>query len=433
MRLIIRDDAELASSYVANYIIDRIKHFNPTAAHPFVLGLPTGSSPMGVYKILVQKYKAGLISFENVVTFNMDEYVGIPRDHPESYHSFMWKHFFSHVNVKPHNVHILDGNAANLEAECVQYEEKIKAAGGIDLFLGGIGEDGHIAFNEPGSSLASRTRVKTLAYDTILANSRFFGNDVEKVPRMALTVGVQTVLEAREVVVIILGARKALALQKCVEQGVNHMWTLSSLQLHPHPMIVVDEDATLELQVKTVKYFKSIELVARAQGFEQILPSTIRTGQTPIPKTVVEEIASPTIISSPTILQPQPVTSRLLRASPATEYPVRSVSPDLVPDRMADRVGVPDLTQRLTPNPEQVLHRNSSSADLVPDRMADRVGVPELTRRLTPNPVEQLQRNSSSAELVPDRMAERVKGIPDLARRLTPNPEQQQRVASVGA
>lgn len=188
----------------------------------------------------------------------MDEYVGIPRDHPESYHSFMWNNFFSHVNVHPSNVHILDGNAQSLEAECVAYEDAIKAAGGIDLFLAGIGEDGHIAFNEPGSSLASRTRVKTLAYDTILANSRFFNNDINQVPRMALTVGVQTVLEAREVVVIILGQRKSLALQRCIEQGVNHMWTLSSLQLHPHPMIVVDEDATLELQVKTVKvsYFE---------------------------------------------------------------------------------------------------------------------------------------------------------------------------------
>ncbi|KAL0782288.1 hypothetical protein CaCOL14_000193 [Colletotrichum acutatum] len=253
MRLIIRDDAEAASAYVANYVVDRIKHFNPTPAHPFVLGLPTGSSPLGVYKILVQKYKAGEISFENVITFNMDEYVGIPRDHPESYHSFMWKHLFSHVNIHPQNVNILNGQNPNLEAECVAYESKIKAVGGIDLFLAGIGEDGHIAFNEPGSSLASRTRVKTLAYDTILANSRFFGNDVDQVPRLALTVGVQTVLEAREVVAIILGAKKALALQRCIEQGVNHMWTLSSLQLHPHPMIVVDEDATLELQVKTVK------------------------------------------------------------------------------------------------------------------------------------------------------------------------------------
>jgi hypothetical protein len=165
----------------------------------------------------------------------------------------MYTHFFSHVNVHPRNIHILNGNAPDLEAECVAYEAAIKAHGGIDLFLGGIGPDGHIAFNEPGSSLASRTRVKTLAYDTIIANSRFFDNDLEKVPKMALTVGVQTVLEAREVVIIITGAHKALALQKCIEGGVNHMWTLSSLQLHPHPMIVVDEDATLELQVKTVK------------------------------------------------------------------------------------------------------------------------------------------------------------------------------------
>lgn len=165
----------------------------------------------------------------------------------------MWKNFFQHINIHPSNVNILNGNASSLEAECVEYEAKIKRVGGIDLFLAGIGEDGHIAFNEPGSSLASRTRVKTLAYDTIVANSRFFDNDLDKVPKMALTVGVQTVLEAREVVAIILGPRKALALQRCIEQGVNHMWTLSSLQLHPHPMIVCDEDATLELQVKTVK------------------------------------------------------------------------------------------------------------------------------------------------------------------------------------
>ncbi|KAK3384352.1 glucosamine-6-phosphate isomerase [Lasiosphaeria ovina] len=365
MRLIIRDDAEAASLYVANYIIDRIKHYSPTPAHPFVLGLPTGSSPLGVYRILVERYKAGEISFENVVTFNMDEYIGIPRDHPESYHSFMWKHFFSHVNIHPSRVHILDGNAPDLEAECVGYEAKIRAAGGIDLFLAGIGEDGHIAFNEPGSSLASRTRVKTLAYDTILANSRFFGNDLTQVPRMALTVGVQTVLEAREVIAIILGARKALALQRCVEQGVNHMWTLSALQLHPHPMIVCDEDATLELQVKTVKYFKSIEQVARAQGFEQILPSRMRTGprqattSTPpaSPKTIITpsvEPAEDVTPESPTIFAPQPTTSRLLRPqTPAAEYPVRSVSPDFVPDRMASRIPDPRFARRLTPNPEQ--------------------------------------------------------------------------------
>ncbi|KAG5998702.1 Glucosamine-6-phosphate isomerase 1 [Claviceps pusilla] len=357
MRLIIRDDDSAASSYVANYIIDRIKTFQPTAENPFVLGLPTGSSPLGVYKVLVEKYKAGEISFEHVVTFNMDEYVGIPRDHPESYHSFMWKNFFSHVNVHPSNVHILNGNAPNLEAECIAYEDAIKSAGGIDLFLAGIGEDGHIAFNEPGSSLASRTRVKTLAHDTILANSRFFNNEISQVPRMALTVGVQTVLEAREIVVIILGSHKALALQRCIEQGVNHMWTLSSLQLHPHPMIVVDEDATLELQVKTVKYFKSIEKVAKEAGFEQILPSKVRTGNGVVPVTRVDEVDSPTILS------PQPATSRLLRATPATEYPVRSVSPDLVSDRMASRIPEPSLHWRLTPTPgKQVTRHNAITA-----------------------------------------------------------------------
>lgn len=184
---------------------------------------------------------------------DQDEYVGIPRDHPESYHSFMWRHFFSHVNISPENVHILNGNVPDLDIECARYESAIRDVGGIDLFLAGIGEDGHIAFNEPGSSLASRTRVKTLAYDTILANSRFFNNDVNQVPKMALTVGVQTVLDAREVVTIVLGAKKAVALQRCVEGGVNHMWTLSGLQLHQHSMIIADEDATLELQVKTVK------------------------------------------------------------------------------------------------------------------------------------------------------------------------------------
>lgn len=272
MRLIIRDDPLEASKYIADYVIERIKSFNPSSERPFVLGLPTGSSPILIYQQLVQRHKAGQVSFRHVVTFNMDEYVGIPRDHPESYHSFMYKHFFSHVDVKPDNINILNGNAPDLEAECQEYEAKIQRVGGIELFLGGIGPDGHIAFNEPGSSLKSRTRVKTLAYDTILANSRFFGNQLDQVPRMALTVGIQTVLDAREVLIIITGAHKALALQRCIEGGVNHMWTLSCLQMHPHPLIVVDEDATLELQVKTVKYFKSIEMVGNELGFRQKLP-----------------------------------------------------------------------------------------------------------------------------------------------------------------
>lgn len=261
MRLIVRDDPPAVGDYIANYIVKRINDFSPTAEKPFVLGLPTGSSPIPTYQRLIKLHKEGKVSFKHVVTFNMDEYVGLPTDHSESYHTFMFREFFSHVDIPPSQVNILDGNAPDLVAECNAYEARIKQYGGIELFLAGIGEDGHIAFNEPGSSLASRTRIKTLAYDTILANARFFNGDVSAVPRMALTVGVATVLEAREIVVVVTGLRKALALSKAIEGGVNHLWTLSALQLHPWALIVVDEDATAELHVKTVKYFKSIERV----------------------------------------------------------------------------------------------------------------------------------------------------------------------------
>ncbi|KAK8169672.1 hypothetical protein IWX90DRAFT_430589 [Phyllosticta citrichinensis] len=271
MRLIIRDDPTAASQYIADYIVERIRSFDPTPERPFVLGLPTGSSPEIIYKLLVEKYKRGELSFQNVVTFNMDEYVSLPRDHPQSYHTFMYTHLFSHTDLPPSQTHLLNGNAPNLAAECARYEALIRSYGGIEMFLAGIGSDGHIAFNEPGSSLASRTRVKTLAYDTQLANARFFDNDVAAVPSMALTVGVGTVLDAREVVAIVTGAHKAAALQRCVEDGVSHMWTLSALQMHPHAMVVADDDATLELKVKTVKYFRSIERVATREGMLQVL------------------------------------------------------------------------------------------------------------------------------------------------------------------
>jgi len=259
MRVIIEPNYETASKWAANYVASRINAFCPTEENPFVLGLPTGSSPLGMYKELIELNKAGKVSFKNVVTFNMDEYVNLPKDHPESYYSFMWGNFFSHIDIPEENVNILDGNAPDLAAECNNYEEKIQKLGGIELFVGGIGPDGHIAFNEPGSSLNSRTRVKTLTYDTIIANSRFFGGDINKVPKTALTVGVKTVLDSREVLIIINGHNKARALQHVIEEGVNHMWTVSALQLHPKGIIVCDEDATEELKVGTAKYFKDIE------------------------------------------------------------------------------------------------------------------------------------------------------------------------------
>ena len=259
MRLIIEPDYKTASKWVANYITKSINEFGPTGAKPFVLGLPTGSSPLGAYKELVKLCEKGTVSFENVITFNMDEYVNIPRDHPESYHSFMWNNLFSHVDIKKENVNILNGNAPDLAAECRNYEKKMKEVGGIKLFQGGIGPDGHIAFNEPGSSLNSRTRVKTLTYDTIVANSRFFDNDISKVPKTALTVGVSTVMDAEEVLIIVNGHNKARALQHAIEGSVNHLWTISALQMHPRGIIVCDEEATIELKVGTAKYFKGIE------------------------------------------------------------------------------------------------------------------------------------------------------------------------------
>jgi glucosamine-6-phosphate deaminase len=259
MRLIIQPNYDMVARWTANYVVKRIKDFNPSARKRFVLGLPTGSSPIGMYKELIKLNKQRILSFKYVTTFNMDEYVGIKEDHPESYHSFMYKNFFNHIDIDKKYVNILNGNANDLEKECNDYEKKIKKAGGVNLFVGGIGPDGHIAFNEPASSLGSLTRVKTLTMDTIIANSRFFDNDLDKVPKTALTVGVKTVLDAEEVLIIINGLSKARALAKVVEEGVNHMWTVSALQLHPKGIIVCDEQSTYELKVGTVKYFKSIE------------------------------------------------------------------------------------------------------------------------------------------------------------------------------
>ncbi|MBJ2160569.1 MAG: glucosamine-6-phosphate deaminase [Muribaculaceae bacterium] len=259
MRLIIEKNYDELSRWAANYVAARINEAKPTPEHPFVLGCPTGSSPLGMYRRLIELHKAGKVSFANVVTFNMDEYVGLPRDHKESYHSFMWNNFFSHIDIPAENVNILDGNAADPEAECRRFEEKMASYGGVDLFMGGVGPDGHIAFNEPGSSLTSRTRMKTLTQDTIIANSRFFEGNTDLVPKTALTVGVGTVMDARSVLLLVNGHNKARALRHGVEGGISQMWTISALQMHPKAIIVADEAACAELKVGTYRYFKDIE------------------------------------------------------------------------------------------------------------------------------------------------------------------------------
>jgi len=257
MRLIIHQDYERASRWAAQYIANKINAYPKNK--PFILGLPTGSSPLGIYKEFVKMHKDGKLSFKNVRTFNMDEYAGLKADHPQSYHYFMMENLFDHIDIDRSSIHILDGMAKDIEQECKLYEEAIVKEGGIELFLGGMGSDGHIAFNEPGSSLASRTRIKTLTSETKAANARFFGGDPDKVPGTALTVGVGTVMDAREIMIIVNGRSKARALKAVIEEGVNHIWTLSCLQMHPKAIIVCDEDATEELKVGTVRYFKDIE------------------------------------------------------------------------------------------------------------------------------------------------------------------------------
>jgi glucosamine-6-phosphate deaminase len=259
MRLIIQPDYTRLSEWAAVYIVNKIKAFAPSAERSFVLGLPTGSSPLGCYRALIRLYQEEKVSFKHVCTFNMDEYVGIPGDHPQSFRRFMHENFFKHIDIQPQNTHILNGNASDPEAECAAYEAKIRSLGKIHLFMGGVGPDGHIAFNEPGSSLTSRTRIKTLTTDTLYANARFFDNDYTKVPKTALTVGVGTIMDAEEVLILVNGHSKARALAQAVEGSVNQMWTITALQMHPKGIIVCDDAATVELKVGTVNYFKDIE------------------------------------------------------------------------------------------------------------------------------------------------------------------------------
>lgn len=259
MRVIIQKNYEKAAKWTANYIAYKIQTFRPSAKRPFVLGLPTGSTPLSVYKELINMFKAGKISFEHVVTFNMDEYIGIDENHPQSYAKFMYDNFFYHIDIKKENINILDGMTKDYAKECLNYEATMRRYGGVNLFFGGVGTDGHIAFNEPGSSLRSRTRIKTLTKETRVSNSRFFGNDMNKVPKTALTVGIGTIMDAEEVLIMATGANKADAISKAIDGSVSHMCPLSVLQMHPHGIIVCDDEACTKLEPKTVDYFKEIE------------------------------------------------------------------------------------------------------------------------------------------------------------------------------
>lgn len=214
-----------------------------------VLGLATGSTPEDTYKLLVKAHQEDGLNFSGVTTFNLDEYLGLPRDHDQSYFWFMHDRLFNHVNVKPQSVNLPDGMAADPDAACAAYEDKIRAAGGIDLQLLGVGGDGHIAFNEPGSSLASRTRVKTLTEQTIKDNAQlFFNGNEDEVPRFAITMGVGSILDAKQLLLLATGSRKADVVKALVEGPVTSAVTASALQLHPRATVIVDEEAASKLE-----------------------------------------------------------------------------------------------------------------------------------------------------------------------------------------
>jgi glucosamine-6-phosphate deaminase len=244
MEVFVYKQYEEMSKAAAQEVVD-VLNAKPNA----VLGMATGSTPLGVYQELVKMHRRGEVDFSHVTTFNLDEYVGLPITHEQSYHRFMHENFFRHINIPAQNIHIPSGTTTNYRAFCDWYEKRIVECGGIDLQIVGIGSDGHIAFNEPGSSLSSRTRLKTLAKQTIDDNARFFERR-EDVPIYAITMGVGTIMEARQILLLANGEKKADAVAAAVEGPVTAMITASALQMHPNTKAFLDESAASKLKMR---------------------------------------------------------------------------------------------------------------------------------------------------------------------------------------
>ena len=257
MRVVILKTADEVSLRAAEIIANEVRR-RPKA----VLGLATGSTPLATYKRLIECHRAGQLSFAQVTTFNLDEYVDLAPEHPQSYHHFMYDELFRHIDVAPERCHVPDGMLREQDYDDfgAKYERSIQEAGGIDLQLLGIGTDGHIAFNEPGSSLASRTRLKALTEQTRRDNSRFF-DALDDVPKLAVTMGVGTILEARRILLLATGANKADAVRAFIEGAVTSQITASALQLHPNVTVVLDEAAAAWLQRRD--YYHEVESVQR--------------------------------------------------------------------------------------------------------------------------------------------------------------------------
>lgn len=251
MEIIISDNYEQLCQRAARTVAS-VLNSKPNA----VLGLATGSTPLALYKELIRMHRDEGLDFSQVTTFNLDEYVGLPNNHPQSYHYFMHENLFNHINVAPHNIYIPSGTTDNYEAFCAWYEQRIVECGGVDLQVLGIGSDGHIAFNEPSSSLGSRTRIKTLAKQTIQDNARFFEKE-EDVPIYSITMGVGTILEAKKIILLAAGENKADAIAGAIEGPVTSMNTASALQMHPHTDFYLDKAAASKLQM--LDYYEWIQ------------------------------------------------------------------------------------------------------------------------------------------------------------------------------
>ncbi|KAK2170239.1 hypothetical protein NP493_1156g01006 [Ridgeia piscesae] len=269
MKVVIMKDYEDVSDWTAKYIRKKILEFQPSNESYFVLGLSSGTQHLGLYRKLIELYDRGLISFKYVKTFNTCEYAGLEKDSTESTTNFMWNNFFQDIDITGENVNIMDGNAEDLDQECADYEAKIKEAGGIHLFVAGISANGDVGCNETGSSLVSRTRVKSQSVEVIRRNAKFFGGDIRLVPTRALTVGIATVMEAREVILLVTGEEQAANVKNAIERGVNHICPLSAFQQHEHCVFVLDENATLDLRVRTVAHYKGLCALTHFVDFEE--------------------------------------------------------------------------------------------------------------------------------------------------------------------
>ena len=242
MLVIVKENYAAMSKEVARLVADRMRK-----KPDMVLGLATGSTPLGTYEELIRMHREEGLDFSKVKTFNLDEYIGLSPYHPQSYHYFMMEKFFKHINIDQRNVHIPDGMVTDIDGHCEWYEEEIRKTGGIDLQILGIGANGHLAFNEPGSSLGSRTRIKTLTDQTVKDNARFF-NDPKDVPKYAITVGIGTIMDARELLLLACGSKKAEAVRAAVEGAITAMCPATMIQMHRRATIIADKDAVTKLK-----------------------------------------------------------------------------------------------------------------------------------------------------------------------------------------